>query len=276
MTAHSLEPLRPWKAEQLGGGYALSALVRADGHRVGGCGHRGLATACAADILAAYPDVPADRVRVIHNGIDTAEYQPDPAGDVLDRLRHRSRPAVGRLRRPGHPAEGPAGAAARGASGSTRRRSSCSARARRTRRAPGGGHRAGRASAGDQVRRDLAAGHAGQARGDPDPEPRHGVRLPVAVRAARHRQPGGHGLRHRRRRRPRSAASPRWSRTARPACWFRPATPAALAAAHQRADPRSGPGGGDGPAGGERAVAEFSWAAIAAQTAQLYAELAGR
>jgi starch synthase len=85
VTAHSLEPLRPWKAEQLGGGYALSswcertAVEAADAIIAVSAGMR-------ADVLAAYPAVDPDRVRVVHNGIDTAQYAPDPGTDVLDRL----------------------------------------------------------------------------------------------------------------------------------------------------------------------------------------------
>jgi alpha-maltose-1-phosphate synthase len=84
VTMHSLEPLRPWKAEQLGGGYALSSWCE-----------RVAATSAAAviavsegmraDILAAYPDIDSERVRVIRNGIDTSEYAPDPATDVVER-----------------------------------------------------------------------------------------------------------------------------------------------------------------------------------------------
>jgi starch synthase len=85
VTTHSLEPLRPWKAEQLGGGYALSswcervAIEGADAVIAVSAGMR-------RDVLAAYPSVPADRVRVVHNGIDTEQYAPDPATDVLARL----------------------------------------------------------------------------------------------------------------------------------------------------------------------------------------------
>jgi starch synthase len=84
MTAHSLEPLRPWKADQLGGGYALSSW----------CERVALESAAAiiavssgmrSDVLATYPGVPADRVHVIRNGIDTQEYAPDSGTDVLDR-----------------------------------------------------------------------------------------------------------------------------------------------------------------------------------------------
>ena len=81
-TVHSLEPLRPWKAEQLGGGYALSSWAE----RVS----LGSAAAVVAvsdgmrgDVLTAYPEIPADRVRVIRNGIDTVEYAPDPDTSVL-------------------------------------------------------------------------------------------------------------------------------------------------------------------------------------------------
>ncbi|MET8352271.1 glycogen synthase [Micromonospora sp. NPDC005206] len=85
MTAHSLEPLRPWKAEQLGGGYALSswcertAVEAADAVIAVSGGMR-------RDVLAAYPQVDPDRVRVVYNGIDTIQYAPDRGTDVLERL----------------------------------------------------------------------------------------------------------------------------------------------------------------------------------------------
>jgi starch synthase len=84
MSAHSLEPLRPWKAEQLGGGYALSrfcertAIEDADAVIAVSRGMRD-------DILACYPAVDPARVHVIYNGIDTEEYKPDPGRDVLAR-----------------------------------------------------------------------------------------------------------------------------------------------------------------------------------------------
>ena len=83
-TVHSLEPLRPWKAEQLGGGYALSswcekvALEGADTIIAVSKGSR-------EDILAAYPAVDPERVTVVYNGIDAEEYKPDPGTDVLER-----------------------------------------------------------------------------------------------------------------------------------------------------------------------------------------------
>lgn len=75
MTSHSLEPLRPWKAEQLGGGYAIScfcekvAIEAADAVIAVSHGMRN-------DILRAYPLVDASRVAVIYNGIDTDEFHP--------------------------------------------------------------------------------------------------------------------------------------------------------------------------------------------------------
>jgi starch synthase len=84
-TVHSLEPMRPWKAEQLGGGYALSsfcertALEAADAVIAVSKGSR-------EDILASYPAIDPDRVEVIYNGIDTDEYRPDPRTDVLERF----------------------------------------------------------------------------------------------------------------------------------------------------------------------------------------------
>jgi len=84
MSAHSLEPLRPWKAEQLGGGYALSSWVErtavesADAVVAVSAGMRD-------DVLRCYPGVDPQRVQVVHNGIDTDEYQPDHSTAVLER-----------------------------------------------------------------------------------------------------------------------------------------------------------------------------------------------
>ena len=82
MTAHSLEPLRPWKAEQLGGGYAVSswaertAIEAADAVIAVSSGMR-------EDILGCYPSLDPARVHVVHNGIDTELYRPTPETDAL-------------------------------------------------------------------------------------------------------------------------------------------------------------------------------------------------
>jgi starch synthase len=83
VTVHSLEPMRPWKREQLGGGYDLStwvektALEAADAVIAVSGGTRD-------DVLRLF-DVASERVQVIHNGIDTAAFMPDPATDALAR-----------------------------------------------------------------------------------------------------------------------------------------------------------------------------------------------
>jgi starch synthase len=85
VTTHSLEPLRPWKAEQLGGGYALSsfcervAIENADAVVAVSAGMK-------KDVLRAYPSVDPDRIRVVYNGIDTELYRPDHGTDVIERL----------------------------------------------------------------------------------------------------------------------------------------------------------------------------------------------
>ncbi|MFS8197687.1 glycogen synthase [Streptomyces sp. CWNU-52B] len=85
MTAHSLEPLRPWKAEQLGGGYALSgwaertAIEAADGVIA-------VSGAMREDILGCYPALDPAKVHIVHNGIDTSLYRPDHGTDVLERI----------------------------------------------------------------------------------------------------------------------------------------------------------------------------------------------
>ena len=82
-TVHSLEPMRPWKREQLGGGYALSsfaeqtALEEADAIIAVSAAHLG-------EILQSYPVVDPARTSVIYNGIDADEYAPDPGTDVLE------------------------------------------------------------------------------------------------------------------------------------------------------------------------------------------------
>jgi alpha-maltose-1-phosphate synthase len=85
LTVHSLEPLRPWKAEQLGGGYALSmfcertAIEAADGVIA-------VSSAVRQDVIGCYPEVDRERIHVIHNGIDPTIYKPDASPETLARL----------------------------------------------------------------------------------------------------------------------------------------------------------------------------------------------
>jgi starch synthase len=102
LTTHSLEPLRAWKAEQLGSGYAMSAwmertaILDADAVIAVSQGTR-------ADILRAYPEIVPDRIHVIYNGIDLNQYQKTP--DTTALLQHGVDPSqpyvlfVGRITR---------------------------------------------------------------------------------------------------------------------------------------------------------------------------------
>ncbi|MGR2751742.1 glycogen synthase [Agromyces arachidis] len=85
VTAHSLEPLRPWKAEQLGGGYRVSSWVEqtafedADAVVAVSDGMR-------RDILRSYPGIDPDRVSVVYNGIDLADWRPNDDPDLVRSL----------------------------------------------------------------------------------------------------------------------------------------------------------------------------------------------
>jgi alpha-maltose-1-phosphate synthase len=85
VTAHSLEPQRPWKAEQLGGGYRLSSWAERTAYEAADA-VVAVSRGMRDDVLAAYPALDPGRVHVIHNGIDAEFYRPDPETDVLARL----------------------------------------------------------------------------------------------------------------------------------------------------------------------------------------------
>jgi starch synthase len=85
VTTHSLEPHRPWKADQLGGGYRVSSWAeKAALHDAAAV--IAVSRGMRDDVLEAYPGLDPGRVHVVHNGIDTAEYQPVQATDVLEQL----------------------------------------------------------------------------------------------------------------------------------------------------------------------------------------------
>ncbi len=82
VTAHSLEPLRPWKAEQLGGGYRISSWIESDAF--------GAADAVIAvshgmreDILRSYPSLDESKVSVVYNGIDLDRWKPVEQTEVV-------------------------------------------------------------------------------------------------------------------------------------------------------------------------------------------------
>jgi alpha-maltose-1-phosphate synthase len=82
LSAHSLEPQRPWKAEQLGGGYRISSWAERQAYETADA-IVAVSYGMRADVLAAYPFVDPARVHVIHNGIDTQLYAPVVSDDVL-------------------------------------------------------------------------------------------------------------------------------------------------------------------------------------------------
>ncbi len=84
VTAHSLEPLRPWKAEQLGGGYAVSSYIEKTAYE-GAAAIVAVSDGMRRDILRSYPGLDPDKVRVIHNGIDVEAWRPVDDPDLLAR-----------------------------------------------------------------------------------------------------------------------------------------------------------------------------------------------
>jgi starch synthase len=85
ITAHSLEPLRPWKSEQLGGGYAVSSFIERAAYeqakRVIAVSH-----GMRRDILKAYPELDPNKVEVVYNGIDSQKWQPLHDADMVRSL----------------------------------------------------------------------------------------------------------------------------------------------------------------------------------------------
>lgn len=80
ITAHSLEPLRPWKKEQLGGGYAVSSFIERSSYEQAKA-VIAVSSGMRNDILSAYPNLDPQKVEVVYNGIDSEVWQPnhDPA-----------------------------------------------------------------------------------------------------------------------------------------------------------------------------------------------------
>ena len=269
VTVHSLEPLRPWKAEQLGGGYALSSWAEKVSVE-GASAIVAVSEGMRADLLSAYPDVDPGKVHVIYNGIDAEQYSPDPNTDVIERYGvDTSRPSVvfvGRItRQKGVPVLLRAAAHL-----DPDVQLVLCAGAPDTPGAGGGGRRAGRRAAQDPLGGHLAVGDAEQAGGHPAAVALDAVRLPVGVRAAGHREPGGDGLRDGGRR-VEDRRHPRGGRGRRDGLLVPPDDPEALAESINSADPRPGAGEGDGRRGPRAGARRSSTGArIAQQTAELY------
>ena len=84
VSAHSLEPMRPWKAEQLGGGYRLSSWIERTAYEAADA-VIAVSDGMRQDVLRSYPQVDPDKVRVIHNGIDAQLWQRHRDEDTVRR-----------------------------------------------------------------------------------------------------------------------------------------------------------------------------------------------
>ncbi|MDR1767836.1 MAG: glycogen synthase [Propionibacteriaceae bacterium] len=85
VTSHSLEPHRPWKAEQLQGGYRVSCWAEKTAF-LDAAAVIAVSSGMRADVLASYGELDPERVHVVRNGIDTDEFKPDPGTDVVGAL----------------------------------------------------------------------------------------------------------------------------------------------------------------------------------------------
>jgi starch synthase len=94
ITAHSLEPLRPWKAEQLGGGYRLSSWLEKTAFE-GAAKIIAVSEGMRRDILRSYPELDESKVEVVYNGIDLESWTPNPDAELIRSLGiDQDRPAV--------------------------------------------------------------------------------------------------------------------------------------------------------------------------------------
>jgi len=85
VSAHSLEPMRPWKAEQLGGGYAVSSWAERAAYQ-GAAAVIAVSAGMRRDVLSSYPAMEPARVHVVHNGIDAQLWAPDSSPQALEVL----------------------------------------------------------------------------------------------------------------------------------------------------------------------------------------------
>ena len=97
VSAHSLEPMRPWKAEQLGGGYAVSSWAERTAYEAAAA-VIAVSDGMRLDVLNSYPGIDPEKVHVVHNGIDSVLWQQDSSPEALESLRRHGvdpdRPSV--------------------------------------------------------------------------------------------------------------------------------------------------------------------------------------
>ena len=85
VTAHSLEPLRPWKAEQLGGGYQISSWAEKISYE-SAAAIIAVSDGMRSDVLKAYPNVDPKNVHTIRNGINTSRFAPEKDDSFIKKL----------------------------------------------------------------------------------------------------------------------------------------------------------------------------------------------
>lgn len=100
VSAHSLEPLRPWKAEQLGGGYRISSWAEKSAYEAADA-IIAVSDGMRADVLNAYPNVDPEKVVTIRNGVDVSKFAPNNNDAALKKHGIEGRYAifVGRITR---------------------------------------------------------------------------------------------------------------------------------------------------------------------------------
>ena len=85
LTSHSLEPLRPWKREQLAGGFGVSSWIERTSY-LGASAIIAVSAGMRSDIVENYPEVDPMRIHVVHNGIDTSIYRPTESIAALEKF----------------------------------------------------------------------------------------------------------------------------------------------------------------------------------------------
>ena len=197
LTAHSLEPMRPWKAEQLGGGYRVSSWVERTAVEAADA-VIAVSSGMRDDVLRTYPALDPNRVHVVRNGIDTDVWypaEPQPGDSVLAELGvDPARPIVafvGRITRQ----KGVAHLVAAAHQFAPEVQLVLCAGAPDTPEIAAEVTAAVQDLARARVRRVLGAGDAADRQDPRNTLSSNSFRVPVGVRTAGHREPGGDGMR---------------------------------------------------------------------------------
>ena len=285
LTAHSLEPMRPWKAEQLGGGYRVSSWVETTAVEAADA-VIAVSSGMRDDVLQTYPALDPNRVHVVRNGIDTDVWYPVAAGGRTSRCwpssaSTRAGPIVafvGRITRQ----KGVAHLVAAAHKFAPEVQLVLCAGAPDTPEIAAEVTSAVQELSARPHRRVLGARDAADRQDPRNTLGSNSFRVPVGVRAVGHREPRGDGVRDgggglRRRRHSRGGGRPadraagalrrRATRSSSRDGWPTRST--------RWSPTRSGPAS-TAEAGRQRCIDEFSWAHIAEQTLEIYRKVSMR